>query len=71
MVETHLMRQSQQLHMDCCFVFWWIKGNETYFFLVVCLIDHELFVYLLFEMEIGLSGVQFGLLYYISNYKIG
>ena len=26
--------------------------------------DHELFVYLLFVMEIGLSGVQFGLLLY-------
>ena len=26
--------------------------------------DHVLFVYLLFVMEIGLSGVQFGLLSY-------
>ena len=63
MVETHLMRLAAVTYgLLLCILVDKRETKHTIFYLFVY--DHELFVYLLFVMEIGLSGVQFGLLLY-------
>ena len=63
MVETHLMRLTAVTYgLLLCILVDKREMKHTIFLLFVY--DHELFVYLLFLMEIGLSGVPFGLLFY-------
>ena len=63
MVETHLMRLTAVTYGLLLFIL--VDKRETkHTIFLLFVYDHELFVYLLFVMEIGLSGVQFGLLLY-------
>ena len=63
MVETHLMRLAAVTYGLLLFIL--VDKRETkHTIFLLFVYDHELFVYLLFLMEIGPSGVQFGLLLY-------
>lgn len=63
MVETHLMRLAAVTYGLLLFIL--VDKRETkHTIFLLFVYDHELFVYLLFLMEIGLSGVPFGLLFY-------